>query len=288
MKGIILAGGKGTRLYPTTKCISKQLIPIYDKPTIYYPLSTLMLMDIREVAIISSPRDVPMIRDLLGDGRDWGMKLEYLIQPEPKGIAEAFIIAKDFIAGSRCCLILGDNFFYGYELPRRLRQAKIDLVGATIFAIQVKHPEQFGVVEIDKQYKVISLEEKPKKPKSNWAVTGLYLYDKNVADYAGQLKPSARGELEITDLNRMYLEKNKLSMVALGRGTAWLDTGTPDGQIESAQFVQTIENRQGLKIACLEEIALNRGFINEIQLAGVIGKTPASSYRDYLEQLNQN
>lgn len=282
MKGIVLAGGSGTRLFPTTKCVSKQLLPVYDKPTIYYPLSTLMLGGIQEILIISTPRDIPLIQDLLGDGSNFGIKLEYAVQPKPEGISQAFLIGEHFIKNSPTCLILGDNLFYGHSMPHQLSSAAKIEKGARVFAYHVNDPERYGVVEFDKDARALSIEEKPKVPKSNWAVTGLYFYDGTVVEKAKSLKPSARGELEITDLNRMYLNEGSLSVERLGRGVAWLDTGTPESLISSSMFVQTIEERQGLKIACLEEVALYKGFYDKQALAKVIDSYPKSSYKDYL------
>jgi glucose-1-phosphate thymidylyltransferase len=282
MKGIILAGGSGTRLYPLTKCLSKQLLPVYDKPTIYYPLSTLMLAGIREILIISTPRDLPMIRDLLGDGSDIGIELSYAEQPKPEGIAQAFVIGADFIKDSPVCLILGDNIFYGNDLAAMLEQS-IDLkTGARVFAYRVNDPERYGVVEFDASGKAISLEEKPKNPRSHWAVVGLYFYDGNVARYASELRPSARGELEITDLNLRYLKQGELAVSLMGRGVAWLDSGTYDSLLSASQFVQTIEQRQGLKVACIEEIAFNKGFIDAAQLKKVAESYGKSAYGNYL------
>lgn len=285
MKGIILAGGNGTRLYPSTKSLSKQLLPVYDKPTIYYPLSILMLAGQREVLIISTPRDLPMIQDLLGDGSQLGLSISYAEQAKPEGIAQAFIVGEKFIAGEACSLILGDNLFYGQDIPKMLTEARQQNSGATVFAYHVADPERYGVVEFDKKGQAISIVEKPENPKTNWAVTGLYFYDKNVVSYAKQLKPSPRGELEITDLNRMYLEKNQLKVQCFGRGVAWLDTGTHESLLSSSLFVQTIEQRQGLKIACLEEIAWNQGFITKDQFAQIAEAYPPSTYGTYLKQL---
>ncbi len=285
MKGIILAGGAGTRLYPLTCCISKQLLPVYDKPTIYYPLSVLMLAGIREILIISSPRDLPMIRSLLGDGEDLGLKLIYREQPEPKGIAQAFTIGAEFIGDSPVCLILGDNIFYGHEMTGMLAESAALSRGAKVFAYQVKDPERYGVVQFTKEYKAMSIEEKPKQPKSNWAVTGLYFYDASVVGIAKALKPSARGELEITDVNRTYLERGELSIVPMGRGIAWLDTGTYDSLLSSSIFVQTLEERQGLKVACIEEIAYFKNFIDAAQLQKLADKAGKSDYGNYLRRV---
>lgn len=285
MKGIVLAGGSGTRLFPTTKCVSKQLLPVYDKPTIYYPLSTLMLGGIREILIISTPRDIPLIQDLLGDGSNFGIKLEYAVQPKPEGISQAFLIGEHFIKDSPTCLILGDNLFYGHSMPQQLMDAAKITKGARVFAYHVNDPERYGVVEFDQQGKALSIEEKPKAPKSNWAVTGLYFYDGTVVQKAKSLKPSARGELEITDLNKMYLSEGTMTVEKLGRGVAWLDTGTPESLISSSMFVQTIEERQGLKIACLEEVALLKGFYDKAGLAKVIETYPKSLYKDYLQKV---
>jgi glucose-1-phosphate thymidylyltransferase len=285
MKGIVLAGGSGTRLYPTTSCVSKQLLPIYDKPTIYYPLSMLMLSGIKEVLFISTPRDIVMIEDLFKDGSQWGMKFSYAAQPKPDGIAQAFIIGEKFIGNDSVCLILGDNIFYGDQLTKVLQSASKLKEGAIVFGYHVTDPERYGVVEFDKTGKAISIEEKPKKPKSNWAVTGLYFYDNKVVDIAKNLKPSARGELEITDVNKKYLEKGMLQVECFGRGIAWLDSGTPESMLAAAQFVQTIELRQGLKIACLEEIALFMGFIDKKKLTQIVEKFPNCSYGTYLKTL---
>lgn len=285
MKAIVLAGGSGSRLYPSTKSLSKQLLPVYDKPTIYYPISTMMLAGLKDILIISTPRDIPMIQDLLGDGSDIGVKFSYAIQPEPKGISQAFLIGEKFINGDSCALILGDNLFYGNDLPQHMREATSQKTGATVFAYHVNDPERYGVVEFNKSGKAVSIEEKPAEPKSNWAVTGLYFYDSKVVEYVKSLKPSKRGELEITDLNKIYLEKGDLSVKTLGRGTAWLDTGTHESLLSSSTFVQTIELRQGLKIACLEEIAFLMGYITLEQLSALAEKYPASTYGVYLKNL---
>lgn len=285
MKGILLAGGSGTRLYPLTYSVSKQLLPVYDKPTLYYPLSSLMLAGIREILIISTPRDLPLIQNHFGDGSHLGLKLEYIEQKKPEGIAQAFLLAEKFLAGQPACLILGDNIFYGHSLPDHLRKAAQLESGAVVFGFYVKNPQEFGVVEIDREGRALSIEEKPKAPKSHWAVTGLYFYDSQVVEMAKSLKPSARGELEITDLNRKYLEKGKLSVVRLGRGYTWLDTGSFETLLESSQFVQVVEKRQGFKIACIEEIALRLGFIDLNQYSQLIEKWAKSSYGDYLKQI---
>jgi glucose-1-phosphate thymidylyltransferase len=282
MKGILLAGGAGTRLYPLTKCISKQLLPVYDKPTIYYPLSVLMLAGIREVLIISTPRDLPRIEDLFGDGSQLGMKISYKVQDQPNGIAQAFVLGAEFVGDSPVCLILGDNIFYGHDLTEML-EASADLKGgARVFAYQVKDPERYGVVEFDKSHKALSIEEKPKQPKSNWAVTGLYFYDASVVQIAKDLKPSARGEYEITDVNKAYLAKGQLQVQCMGRGVAWLDTGTYDSLLSSSQFVQTLEERQGLKVACVEEIAYAKKFIDAEQLKKLADAAGKSEYGQYL------
>ncbi|OFZ18234.1 MAG: glucose-1-phosphate thymidylyltransferase [Bdellovibrionales bacterium RBG_16_40_8] len=285
MKGIILAGGSGSSLYPSTKSVSKQLLPIYDKPTIYYPLSTLMLGGIRDILIISTPRDLPLIRDLLESGEKLGLNLSYAEQEKPRGIAEAFIIGENFINNDRCALILGDNLFYGNYLQKYLNEAVSQEKGATVFAYHVINPNRFGVIEFDEKFTALSIEEKPENPKSNWAVTGLYFYDSSVVKKAKSLKPSARNELEITDLNRLYLYEKSLSVIAMGRGMAWLDSGTHDSLLDSSQFVKTVESRQGLKIACIEEIAYRKGFINLDQLTSVAEQMPDSSYGLYVKSL---
>src|SRR5687767_852197 len=282
MKGVILAGGAGTRLYPLTRCISKQLLPVYDKPTIYYPLSALMLAGIREVLIISTPRDLPRIRDLFGDGSQLGMRFDYKEQPEPNGIAQAFVLGAEFIAGSPVCLILGDNIFYGHDLTDMLEDSAKLKAGARVFAYQVKDPERYGVVDFDKSHKALSIEEKPRQPKSNWAVTGLYFYDPSVVEIARNLKPSARGEYEITDVNRAYLTRGQLQVQCMGRGIAWLDTGTYDSLLSSSVFVQTLEERQGLKVACVEEIAFAMNFIDAAQLKRLAEQAGKSEYAQYL------
>ena len=284
MKGILLAGGSGTRLFPSTKSVSKQLLPIYDKPTIYYPLSTLMLAGLSDILIISTPRDIPVIQDLLGDGKQFGIKLSYKVQPSPDGIPQAFLLGEDFLAGSGACLILGDNLFYGHDIPKQMQSA-VKRSGATVFAYHVNDPERYGVIDFDNNKKALSIEEKPQQPKSNWAITGLYFFDSSVVARTKKLKPSKRGETEITDLIRSYLDDGTLNVEVMGRGRAWLDTGTHQSLLTASQFVQTIEDRQGLKIACLEEIALLQGFIDNTQLKALAESYPNSGYGNYVKQL---
>jgi glucose-1-phosphate thymidylyltransferase len=285
MKGIILAGGSGTRLYPVTQVVSKQLLPVYDKPMVYYPLSTLMLAGIRDILVISTPQDTPRFRDLLGDGERWGVRLQYAVQPKPEGIAQAFLVGREFIGADSVALVLGDNIFHGHDLSEMLQRAASRAKGATVFAYPVNDPERYGVVEFDAKGVAASIEEKPRQPKSRYAVTGLYFYDNRVVSVAAGLKPSARGELEITDVNREYLARGELEVVPMGRGMAWLDTGTHEALLEAAHFIETIERRQGLKIACPEEIAYRMGYIDAARLRSLADALAKSSYGDYLRRV---